>query len=210
MDNFNLIPIFATPLYESKIRPITDVEKNFITNLQYERMPSDNGFFTVDKYVLELPELKQLKQELMKKVIQYTRDGIRIKSNSEFYIINSWVVKHDPNDFAQSHQHRNSIFSGCVYIDVDSDTGAIQFYKPPTFFNCLPPTIHMDVEEYNIFTASSWEVKPENNKIVMFPSHLSHAVLKNNSNKTRYSLAFNVFVRGSFGTDKDLDVLRLY
>ena len=209
-NNFQIIPIFATPLYESFIRPITEEEKQLIVDLQYSRMPSGNGFFTTNKYILELPELTSLKEELMSKVYQYTKDGIQISSNSEFYIINSWAVKHDPEDFAMSHQHRNSIFSGCVYIDVDSSTGAIQFYKPPTFYNCLPHTIHMDVDVYNIFNADSWEIKPENNKIVMFPSHLSHAVLKNKSNKPRYSLAFNVFVKGTFGTEDTLDVLTLY
>ena len=35
-----------------------------------------------------------------------------------------------------------------------------------------------------------------------FPSHLLHRVLKNNSNEVRYSLAFNVFMKGSFGRDE--------
>jgi len=208
-NNYTIVPIFATPLYESFIRPITEEEKQFIVNLEYKEMLSGNGLISSNTYVLELPQLSSLKEELISKVYQYTRDGIGISNNSEFYIINSWVVKHNPNDFAASHQHRNSIFSGCVYIDVDSTTGAIHFYKPPNFFNCLPPTINIDVDRYNIFTAATWQIIPENNKLVLFPSHLSHAVLKNKSDKIRYSLAFNVFVRGTFGTEDNLDILTL-
>ena len=37
---------------------------------------------------------------------------------------------------------------------------------------------------------------------LLFPSTLSHSVDENFSNDTRYSLAFNAFVKGQFGKDE--------
>ena len=38
--------------------------------------------------------------------------------------------------------------------------------------------------------------------VLLFPSTLSHSVDENFSNDTRYSLAFNAFVKGQFGKDE--------
>jgi len=35
--------------------------------------------------------------------------------------------------------------------------------------------------------------------ILLFPSHLTHAVKPNNSNEDRYSIAFNYILRGEYG-----------
>jgi ectoine hydroxylase-related dioxygenase (phytanoyl-CoA dioxygenase family) len=42
---------------------------------------------------------------------------------------------------------------------------------------------------------------PKNGDLFIFPSHLLHAVDKNKIEKERHCLAFNVFIRGTLGSD---------
>ena len=46
------------------------------------------------------------------------------------------------------------------------------------------------------------DFKVENGKLLIFPSNLMHKIGKNESNKVRYSLAFNIFCRGTFGENE--------
>ena len=50
-----------------------------------------------------------------------------------------------------------------------------------------------------MYTTSEFFITPEPGDIILFPSHLEHRVLENDSNMPRYSLAFNFFARGTVG-----------
>ena len=44
----------------------------------------------------------------------------------------------------------------------------------------------------------------ETGKIVLFPSYLTHQVTSKKGNNTRISLSFNIFLKGSLGSNKEL------
>ena len=52
---------------------------------------------------------------------------------------------------------------------------------------------------HNIYNSLKWTIRPEKGMVVMFPSDLFHYVTTNMSNQLRYSLAFNMMLRGKFG-----------
>ena len=60
----------------------------------------------------------------------------------------------------------------------------------------------MEYDDYDNTTAERYEIEVENDLIIIFPSHLEHSVQRNISNKNRYSLAFNYYVRGEFGREE--------
>ena len=47
------------------------------------------------------------------------------------------------------------------------------------------------VKEYNVHTASSYSITPENNLCIFFPSNLTHYVQPNLTNNERISISFN-------------------
>ena len=53
--------------------------------------------------------------------------------------------------------------------------------------------------EYNEYNAQQYAINPQNGLILLFPSEVWHQVNTNKSDKTRYSLAFNVMPVGVFG-----------
>jgi hypothetical protein len=49
----------------------------------------------------------------------------------------------------------------------------------------------------------------EENMLVLFPSFIPHAVVVNNTDTTRISLAFNTFYTGVIGNETDVTLLEL-
>lgn len=209
--NFKITPLFAVPLYQTKLSSLSEQEKKFIRSLEYKKMPANNGDYTENKFVLDSPELSLLKQRILEKAQHYLYEVLRIDESVEFKIENSWVNRHEKNDFAGTHRHSNSLVSGVYYIDVDNRSGPIIFEKNKSSYNLFTDTVEVpfktDQDSLNVFNAEAWGITPENDELVLFPSLLYHSVGESRSDNTRYSLAFNMFPRGGLGGE--LNSLRI-
>ena len=199
MPEFVMHNLWPTPLLEDTI----DVKSewiDFAEKVEYERMASGNGFFTTNKNILN--ELPDLKSEIEKKCKLYTKNVLRVSDNANFYLQNSWIVKHLPNDGAQIHYHGGSLISGVYYLKTPENSGDIVFVKSHRHINTFDPAIRLDYDEETHINATEYGVKSKAGKIILFPAHVDHSVQKNKSKEDRYSLAFNFFVRGKFGSEE--------
>lgn len=198
MNNFKVHELWPTPIYENHI-PIKSEWLYYAENCQFERMVSENGNITVDKYILN--NILDLKKEILFHVNLFTEKYLKIV-NTQFYFLNSWIVKHHPNDWAQPHHHINSLLSGVYYLKTEKNSGDINFIKNYKEQNVFPLTITPNYSEYNYSNSKHYNFKPKVGDLIIFPSTLMHEVTINKSNNIRYSLAFNVFCKGSFGKDE--------
>jgi len=204
MNDYKVEPLFSTPLYKSKVRFKTDIF-NYLINIKYEELYGDNidvpnGLISVSNYILNDNNLYGLKESILLNLKIYLRDILQFADDIDFYITTSWVIKHYKNNYSQQHRHRNSLFSGVVYLQVDGESGAIKFTddrSSPLF----PHQLHLRCKSTNIYNARSFTILPENNDIIIFPSNLMHEVLPNKSNLVRYTLAFNVYAAGPIGNN---------
>lgn len=202
----SLTPLFAIPLYQTNIGR-DEEEINFIKSQSYVRMPADNGSYTENKRILDLNELSGLRNRIQQHVNHFLHKILDCDDDLNFVIENSWVNQHQENDFAGNHRHSNSIISGVYYPEVDDVSGSIVFQKDKSYYNLWTDTIeigfnyqkHNDQSRLNIFNSDAWGISPQTGDLILFPSLLYHAVTENQSEKPRYSLAFNVFPRGNFG-----------
>ena len=197
---YSVTPLFAIPVFNTMVEPISDELKNFVFNLEYERMFVGNGYYSTDKYVLHRPECKPLYEAIMYRVNLFTHDFLHTTPDIHFEMTNSWVVKHEKGDWGQSHVHTNCLLSGVVYLQTDDKSGKIVFRKETGYNNLFPNGVDVDFTTWNIFNARSWSFQPHDNELFIFPSTLLHSIDKNESDAERYSLAFNFFPRGKFGT----------
>src|SRR5213075_914536 len=85
-------------------------------------------------------------------------------------------------------------------------SGDIVFHREVQSLVPFPPALDLDMDSFNLYNCKSWGHKPKANDICLFPSVVSHSVDPNESNEERWSLAFNVFVRGSFGPQHLLNI----
>jgi len=200
--NFNMIPLFGIPLYQTVIQPgVSEEELKFIKEQKYERFAADNGFGSVDKFLLDNLELKQLKQKLLHKCEHYIHEVLDIdESKAKFDITNSWSVKHIKGDESDAHTHAGSMFSAVYYLQTEQDSGEIVFHKEKTNYNVLTPTVNVPYKNknFNICNSDVFAVPPQNNMMVVFPSTLPHSVEPSKSNTERFCIAFNLFAFGKF------------
>jgi len=199
---FNLIPLFGIPLYQAMIEPgITDEEIKFIKNTQYERFAADNGYGSVDKFILEQPELQNLRQKLKASCEHYLHETLDLDDQqTTFEITNSWSVKHLKGDEGGAHTHAGSMFSAVFYVDAENNSGEIVFHKEKTNYNIMTPTVSVPYKNknFNVFNSEAFAIPPMKNMLVIFPSHLSHSVNPNQNDSERYCIAFNLFAFGEF------------
>jgi uncharacterized protein (TIGR02466 family) len=191
-----IIPLFSSPLYQAIIP--TSIDYNSTCNqLDYNRSGGDNGWISTDQQVLN--KFPSLQSHIDHHLHAYIHDELKIKQ--EYYVINSWINKHDKGDYLPIHSHANSIFTGIYYITLPPHSGEIlSLHQSPFVPSFVPGTIIPDVYEYNVYNSKQCDIKLEEGTLLLFPSHIEHSAQQSNSNYTRYALSFNVFLRGSFGS----------
>ena len=177
-------------------RELTKEELDFFKRTQEskDRVTNHGNTHTNDHYILDNPELSELKKNLTEKVNLYFRDVYKIDEDIKIYITISWVNYTETGEYHHSHNHPNSVISGVYYIETDeSDT--ITFSTP--WLNKL--TMFMNPTEYNQWNSEEWWYPTRKNTLLLFPSKLTHHVDQVKSDKTRISLAFNTFIKGKIG-----------
>ena len=198
--------LFPEPVYVSTIgRALTKEELKTINKYKKETNKNEGNITSSDNYVLENKTLKNIKEDLQKRVIDYF-DKVICTSNSIIpHITQSWINYTETNQFHHRHFHSNSYVSGVFYIDAKKEVDQIIFYRPGE----AQKTIGLSAARYNQFNSRSWQCSIQTGDVVLFPSSLHHGVDKKKGPDTRISLSFNVFFKGKIGTAARLTELIL-
>ncbi len=207
MSKPTIYPLFSTPVY---INNVGDFPRPDIKALEYSTRTATGAAYnflsSVDKKVLDRPEFNQVRAIVMTELDRYTRELLAVNKRIEFYITDSWINIHRRGDTAGPHVHHNSLISGVLYLRVPENSGDLVFHRDLLSLVPFPPALDLDVDSFNIYNCKSWGHKPKTNDICLFPSVVMHSVDPSGSDEERWSLAFNVYVRGDFGALHKLSI----
>lgn len=194
----NLWPI---PLYMNNIG-VSEDTLDFTLQQPYERMKVKNGDISLNKKILDSMPL--LKSSIENEAKNYLNDYLKLDDKIEFYITTSWINKHIPGDHGQIHHHANSLISGVYYIKQPENGGNFILHQNVMTPNLFTSTINLDLnfKEFTETNTHQFQVKPKDGLVIMFPSFIYHSVENNQSSEHRYSLAFNLFVKGKLGENE--------
>ena len=195
----NIFPLFSVPLSISKIN-LSHLDIKAIESIPVKRRESDNCYLSDNIRILESNSLNTLKNTIIKELNTYFYEVLGISKTISLNITNSWKIVHKLGDWAPKHKHYNSIVSGILYIDVFYDSGDIIFYcdNRKSVLNNGLLELPFEVTQYNYTT---WELKPENNMLILFPSFLEHSVTKSTNMNNRICISFDTFISGTVGND---------
>ena len=190
----NAVPLFASPLMHMKVKENTDqLQKS------YEYKKTDTYFKnSMSEDVRILKKFPRIEKIFLKYFDKIAKEVFLY--DETFRITTSWIAKTEDSQ-SEMHNHKNSFYSGVYYFDdYTEDSGSLQF-KNPLFshsdFNLTP-------REWNIMNSCSWNISPEKNLLIFFPSYLEHRIINNRGK--RKSLAFNIVPIGEYGTgDSSID-----
>ena len=112
-------------------------------------------------------------------------------------ITQSWATKNKYGEKTQAHHHANSIISGIFYLTEGEPTcfatnNIWYFGSSPINFQSLK------------FEKQAHYVRQNPSQLLLFPSSLSHMVNFNKTQNLRYTIAFNTWMNGNWGDEKNL------
>lgn len=204
--NYTIHKLFPTPVYRSKVNVDVLTYHKLTSGFEWEnedRYVYSGDFIThketKERHILDLPQFSGLKKQIQDHIDTFAFKVLASQKDIVWQITTSWVNEVVTGGYSSMHTHANSLISGVMYLNVDDKSGGIAFHKEPSYKPLWHDTIRVDFDEITDFTTEASVFIPAKNDILMFPSILSHSVLINESDITRYSLAFNVFPRGIFG-----------
>jgi len=197
--------LFPTPVYISMLnRKLNKKELSFIDKIKSDTYKNEGNTTSNNNYILEEKEFSKLKLDLDLVIQDYFNRIVSPKNNIEPYITQSWLNYTNKNEYHHMHAHPNSLISGVFYINSNDKFDKIKFFKQQY------EAIQLETKEWNIWNSKSWWFPVKTGDIILFPSSLTHMVENKQGDNTRISLAFNVFIKGTIGNNKDLTELTVY
>ena len=197
MKHLSSLPICSNALFIYKL----DIEDDLISRFQEEKFnpllpePYTGSLIGEDFNVLK--KYKKLNTEIKKAVDATLKERLMLR-NVNYRIFSSWLTKVEPKGLRQvfggMHNHSNSWLSGIYYPKGDPGF-SVKFYYDNKAAFFTPPT------QPNIFNSTEWNITPADNFLILFFSQLRHRVMPNKSEKDRFSLAFNLLPKGTFGVN---------
>ena len=207
-ETYNIKRLFSTPVFESSENyKFNKSELEFIHKQKENVAINQNGnSYSKNNYVLDSPELKNLKEFCNKNLLMFFYDRFKVKKDIEIYITQSWINFNQKDTSHHRHKHVNSIISSVLFIK--GETCPIIFYNSERnlFGNLLS---YDDFTAPNEDNTSQVYFNNQNGQLFLFPSTLMHSVAKNKSDVERISLSFNTFIRGQLGGDSSLQILNI-
>lgn len=198
--NYKITPLFSVPLFHSKIGDVDPMTLAWIRNLEYPHEAAGHDH-TDDKYILEHKKLASLKARIKESCDYFLHEVIGVTDDLDFEIQNSWINRHKTGEANTLHWHSNAMISGVYYPLAHPGDGDILFKRTHLYYNLFHDTVRPEFKEDNSnqYNTDVYTITPVSGDIILFPSHLEHMVAPNVNNGERYSLAFNLFARGTVG-----------
>jgi hypothetical protein len=178
----------------------SEQERNFIrpflTDDYFKRSRTNNLSHSMD--VLSQPELSRLKKIFDEAIMVYTRDILKL--SNVFQLTNSWLTKNESGDYHHQHNHPNVMLSITTYFDETFEYlgpfAPIVIETPGLAHTFSTFQFQTTPFEYDTVNGNEFGIYPNKNQFIIFPGHLYHQTMPNQSDKVRYCLAANYFIDG--------------
>jgi uncharacterized protein (TIGR02466 family) len=195
-----LFRLFPTPLFTGKLPDLTICDRIEKTLRDLHRADQANRtlvaarqrvYMTRDD-IHTLPAMRELVEVILRESAQIL-DMYAIKRDGH-YITNMWANIAHPNRRHSMHMHPNCLFAGLVYIKAPKNCGPTVFASPRQLAKNLEPT-YLQKNEFN---ADIFVMPAEKGRMLMWPSHVPHAVEEGTADEMqdRIVVAFNIMIRG--------------
>lgn len=191
--------LFPTPMFTGMLPDISACDRIERKLREIQRSgkgyPSPGGkilaYMTPDD-LQTLPEMKELVDVVVEES-GIILNALAVKRESH-YVTNMWANIANPNRRHNFHIHPNCLLSGLVYIKTPKNCGRTIFASPRMNAKNIEPSYF----QKNEFNADTFSLPPEKGRMLIWPSHVPHAVEQGTADERedRIVVAFNVMIRG--------------
>lgn len=186
---------FPTPIWNVNL----DIDNNVLYNYSKQQknndkgrsISNDGGWQSNDIDPTQVPQLTEFVQQ----IYYYSAAALDCYNydctNMQLKIINMWInINDNKHSYNKTHNHSGSTLSGVYYVKGNENSGKICFPRSPEEDYIIQTT--GQVKKTNKFTYSEARYIPEEKKLLLFPSWVSHYVETNENDDERISIAFNI------------------
>ena len=191
-----LLQIFPTPVFITKYEGDLSKELKYVDYLPYKEQKGNASFKSKDSYLMEIEELKSIKDFFYESLNKYTKNISQ--SDQRLVITQCWANKNPPGSKHHEHVHPNSILSGVFYLKQDKTLPPISFSKS------IQHAMKLDPKKYNNLNSETFLLPCVDGELLLFPSNLKHSVPTNLGKEARISLSFNTFSVDTLGSKDNL------
>ena len=196
-----IFEIFPQLIYKENLK----IKNISLKDIPFTQENSHATKISKSSKILEIPDLKFLKDKIQDELTIFTKNILEISKDLDFYITRSWIITLDNENFNFiSHNHRNSFFTGILYLDLDEGSDCIHFHKERDY-----QYVGYDYENINKYNQQSLTFHPIKNDLIIFDASLNHTAGNHITKNVRTSLAFEVFAKGVFGKKNSLDTYNI-
>lgn len=194
------IPIFHTDLYpeEHEAKAMLRQLKIFDRHVLKKASIHGHTMMTGDKLgkigldqMHHSGKFQWLNQQLSTQVKIFLNTLFGVNAPFDVHIQKSWPVVCKANGGSiNRHDHRNADLSAVFYIQVDpcDNSGSLIFHCPLPQLNNYPGSSEGALGGNHI------EIKPKNNRLIIFPSYLEHEVSPCAGTINRYSISYDLTI----------------
>lgn len=197
-------PLFVEPYFRAKIGDaISEDQIAYLKGLKMNE--NQTNLISDNLYIFEEKELRSLKNAVQEALDIFAKDVMGI--SQKLHVTQSWSLINPPGVGMHGHTHSNSVISGSLYYaDMATPVAGMMFERHRTYQQI---ELNPEKGKVNIFNTHQNILIPEQSDLFLFSSSLSHFVQPNMSGQPRHSVAFNTFIKGEFGSFRDVSELRL-
>jgi uncharacterized protein (TIGR02466 family) len=112
--------------------------------------------------------------------------------NRKLEVDNMWININKKGNYNTAHNHPGCYISGVFWVKVPENSGNLVFTNPHSFDQYRLIQSATDWVKNNHNYHHTFEFKPHEGTLVMFPANLDHKVEPNQSDEDRISIAFNL------------------
>ena len=197
MQNRNVLKLFPQPLIHYKFEDYKEQNielEKYVKNL-YEKdtdglqRSNIDGWHSPD---FSLKEKDTAAYKFFTSLRKYLIDVFKILGwrydPDKIIMTNMWAIINKKNNFNLPHIHPNCYLSAAYYVKTHDGCGKIKFTNPNLVSRQRSPLI----ENKTDFNQNGIEVDPKEGDLLFFPAYLTHEVLRNNSDRERIVISFNI------------------
>ncbi len=192
VDSTEIVPLFPTLVWKMQLSRDTYESINAKINAKLMELAqatpglAPGGKLQTDQTLHHLPEFQELK-DIIKSAATGVLDFLKIVYES-LELTGCWANISPPGDGHRPHTHPNNYLSGVYYVQTQEGADTISFDDPRPQTNIISP-VTSEVTDEN---AGQIHITTRDGLLILFPSWLQHQVPRNNSQRARISVAFNI------------------
>ncbi len=181
--------LFSKPLYRADI----NVSNTDLSKVKW--VPNQENWVSEDLNILNTPEFATIAAQLHAVIAEYFHGVMKVNSDTELFITESWLNKTETGQKHHRHWHPNSVLSGILYLSSEGTTGKT------VFIDKSYDLLEFNYDDANVYNSKTWAITPHVGDVLVFPSSVEHMVEEYHGQTPRITLAFNTFVRGSINSN---------